>query len=73
VLLWGRQYCRKCSVRILPSRDAIYRTVKQAEERGIMCDKCAQGRGASVRTEGAVGTACEAIIKSPTKSVRRLT
>jgi hypothetical protein len=35
---------RKFSVRILPSRDAIYRTVKQAEERGSMCDQSSTGR-----------------------------
>jgi hypothetical protein len=67
----GRQYGRKFSVRVLPSRGAIYRTVKQAEERGIMCDKCAKGRkrGTSVRTKGLVSAAWEAITKSPKKSV----
>jgi hypothetical protein len=69
-----RQYRRKFSVRVLTSRDAIHQTAKQSEETGIMCDKRAKGRKcrASARTEGVIGVAWEAVIRSPRKSVRRL-
>jgi predicted DNA-binding transcriptional regulator AlpA len=68
-----RQYRREFSVRVAPSRDTIYRIIKQFEEAGSVCDKCAKGlkRNASVRMEE-VGAAREAVTRSPRKSVRRL-
>jgi hypothetical protein len=54
-----RQYCRNFSVRVAPSRDAIYRIAKQFEETGSVCDKHAKAGklSASVRTEEVVGAA----------------
>jgi Fe2+ or Zn2+ uptake regulation protein len=42
-----RQYHREFSVRVVPSRDTIYRTIKQFEETGSVCDKRARDEEAA--------------------------
>jgi hypothetical protein len=64
----GRQYCREFSVHIPPSRDIVYRIVKQLNEAGNVGDECAKGckPRASVHTEVG-GVNREAITKSQKK------